>query len=549
MKPERVLAASGVLLLALAAVAASPSTGQGRIGAINIKDYGAKCDGSTSDLTAIRAAVAAAISAKRAVYIPTSASGCVIPTGSNSADVVTLTGPVSFIGNGPKSTIYIKGTTWVEYPSGPSYGYFHVATTTSTSGYTFQDMRFLGDYSVSSTGPAFPGAAINFGNNADLKIVTNDTRVSGVTFEKLGGPAIQWGGGDYNLDNCCRGTSHLVTNNLFINSGSLNNQVNAYSDGVRGAVITNNVFRDNIATAIEMAGYEHTISGNTFTRVHGNGVLTTGRDPAGEGILIANNTFTDIGTSTSSTPDPRACIQIGEGSGAQRTMVANNNLHNCAQHGIWATSGITDLMITGNYVDCTGWGSTGAGVYVGAGAVRGQVTGNYVRACNGTGTSNYGILVSGRNTDFWVDRNTTAGTFSGSSFVLGAALGAEAVAGGTRDYVGMSNFDLSVGSFVPPTNLSNAAMIPLFADGGTTPSVAGWNAWRTTNTNPTTITNFTGGTLGQVIVIVFRDNNTTLTHGANILLRKGSNKTYTSDDAAMFVKDYSNWREIPSSVP
>lgn len=61
-----------------------------------------------------------------------------------------------------------------------------------------------------------------------------------------------------------------------------------------------------------------------------------------------------------------------------------------------------------------------------------------------------------------------------------------------------------------------------FVDGHTTPNVGnGILLYKTTNTAPTTITTFTGGTQGQRITVVFGDNNTTVDFSYSALVGNG----------------------------
>lgn len=64
--------------------------------------------------------------------------------------------------------------------------------------------------------------------------------------------------------------------------------------------------------------------------------------------------------------------------------------------------------------------------------------------------------------------------------------------------------------------------IDTFADGDTTPSVATMaQVYRTSNTSATTITAFDGLVAGQMFIVEFLDNNTTVSTSANIRLSGG----------------------------
>jgi len=74
-----------------------------------------------------------------------------------------------------------------------------------------------------------------------------------------------------------------------------------------------------------------------------------------------------------------------------------------------------------------------------------------------------------------------------------------------------------------------------FTDGDTTPSVAGYRVWLTANTGATVITDFDGPYDGKEILIVFRDNTTTIVNNANIFLQGGANFNATIDDTMKLV--------------
>lgn len=88
-----------------------------------------------------------------------------------------------------------------------------------------------------------------------------------------------------------------------------------------------------------------------------------------------------------------------------------------------------------------------------------------------------------------------------------------------------------------------------FTDGDATPSVVGYRAWITANTGATVITNFPGADDGKEIVVVFRDNNTTITNNANIALQGGANFNGTTDDTMklVFITGL-GWFEVSRSV-
>lgn len=78
-----------------------------------------------------------------------------------------------------------------------------------------------------------------------------------------------------------------------------------------------------------------------------------------------------------------------------------------------------------------------------------------------------------------------------------------------------------------------------------TPDVSGYERWTTNNSNPTTITNFTGGIQGQRLLILCTDSNTTIQHnGATISLPTGSDLTLQSGYTYEFYRQGALWRQI-----
>lgn len=80
----------------------------------------------------------------------------------------------------------------------------------------------------------------------------------------------------------------------------------------------------------------------------------------------------------------------------------------------------------------------------------------------------------------------------------------------------------------------------------TTPSVAGGDNWKCTPASPATITNFTGGTSGQVIKVVFTNGNATLSDAGNLKLSAGL--VSSADDEITLLYDGTNWFELSRSV-
>lgn len=84
-------------------------------------------------------------------------------------------------------------------------------------------------------------------------------------------------------------------------------------------------------------------------------------------------------------------------------------------------------------------------------------------------------------------------------------------------------------------------------DGDATPSVSGIRVWVTGNTGATTVTQFTNGEPGQLLVVVAEDANTTVQHNANIVLASGADWTPTVGKTKLFESvDGVIFREVPT---
>lgn len=86
-----------------------------------------------------------------------------------------------------------------------------------------------------------------------------------------------------------------------------------------------------------------------------------------------------------------------------------------------------------------------------------------------------------------------------------------------------------------------------YTAGATTPSVSGVSFLAINNASPTSITNFTGGVAGQIIVLWFGDANTTITRN-NAYLSGGVNFTSTANDTLTLVFYSPYWYEVARGI-
>jgi hypothetical protein len=87
----------------------------------------------------------------------------------------------------------------------------------------------------------------------------------------------------------------------------------------------------------------------------------------------------------------------------------------------------------------------------------------------------------------------------------------------------------------------------VYSAGATTSSVAGVSYLDITNASATSITNFTGAVEGQMLLLVFRDANTTITRN-NAYLAGSANFTSANNATLLLVSDGTAWYEVCRST-
>ncbi len=114
-------------------------------------------------------------------------------------------------------------------------------------------------------------------------------------------------------------------------------------------------------------------------------------------------------------------------------------------------------------------------------------------------------------------------------------------AGNTRRVVTQSQ---GVTKLTDPDAVEAISMIA-FTDQDATPSVVGGKVFRTANTVATAITNFDGVTDdGYEITIFFGDDNTSITHSANVDMPGGNSRDFITGDIFRFMMRSSVWYGI-----
>jgi hypothetical protein len=96
--------------------------------------------------------------------------------------------------------------------------------------------------------------------------------------------------------------------------------------------------------------------------------------------------------------------------------------------------------------------------------------------------------------------------------------------------------------------LGLGSRVPVFVDADTTPSVRQGTVFTVTNSGATSITTFNDAEVGQRILLMFTDANTTIVDGANLHLAGGANFVSSADDTMELVWNGTSWFEISRSV-
>ena len=142
------------------------------------------------------------------------------------------------------------------------------------------------------------------------------------------------------------------------------------------------------------------------------------------------------------------------------------------------------------------------------------------------------------NQRFWVDLTVNAPS-GGTPLRIQNYLGPNAY---TAESLSASRYDIPFNAnFKQATNFKTGTLAAT-----ATPSIANGDIWFTSGT--TAITNFTGGTIGQIIRVL-STGNITITNGASIQLAGATNFAMTDLDVLSLVYVSSSlWREVSRSV-
>jgi len=180
---------------------------------VDIRAYGAKCDGVTNDLVAFQAAVAAAISAKAALYIPP--GNCLLTYSAPNAQT-NITGDLAIIGNATEpSQLTVK-------PDDPTFDYFTLYQSPGTN-LTVQNLTINGP-NYSTQNYANPTAYFIYHNGGPGVGSTNllNDNITGMFYEviaKAGPSDTATTDNTINIINTTE-TAYYNANGIFTNGGT-----------------------------------------------------------------------------------------------------------------------------------------------------------------------------------------------------------------------------------------------------------------------------------------------------------------------------------------
>jgi hypothetical protein len=111
----------------------------------------------------------------------------------------------------------------------------------------------------------------------------------------------------------------------------------------------------------------------------------------------------------------------------------------------------------------------------------------------------------------------------------------------------VADLEAALRTILAVTADTDQSAVVTLVDGDTTPSISGGHRFLTANTGATSITDFDNEVNGKVIFVLAGDANTTIVHGATIILKYGINVTLAANDVIAFYCSTSVWYEIARS--
>lgn len=478
-------------------------TAMTNLGGVNVLDYGATGDGVTDDTTGFQAALTAAAAAGVELVVPAGRYILSNQLTASSADTIKIVGS----GSGLTELVWTDVAT---SGGGLALTYTNKLYPTNVSGLTLltQSGFASGDIALKIIGPNTPSIT-NLGPQVSDIIIRGDAPASDT-----------WDIGMEFYDCWYIVAEQFTIKGLDDATAPFDATVGVKLSGCQVTFMSNfNIF--HVETGIiEASGSADHGEGFTFQHFEIVGV--------NNGIVLTNGAA-DPGTN------------IGPGHiNAYALGIELDDQHQTAIH---------DMLIYKTQLSVTAF--VGISMLTCASC---NIHNNFILGLGGAGAANntIGIKVAGPTSFDNAIYNNQFYDFAAGGTNYGVYVTAAAAT--TRVYDNASDGSVTC-LVIDSTDKTNIASNNLPRDNETfvandaTPSVGNALGVRfdTANSAPTSITNFDDGFTGQQIVIMFNDANTTLVHGATLILRGGVNYVAISGDIFTFIKDATLWREVSRS--
>lgn len=341
-----------------------------------------------------------------------------------------------------------------------------------------------------------------------------------------------------------------IVHNCYVHD--FNQGVKINDEDASDCLITGNLFKDIIGAtsgngyAVYNIAQRTIITGNHFDTVGRHDVYLSGSSPAGsKDCVVANN------TSKSNGIEAIALYNVPGAEPVSGCIITGNTIIDPGDTGIGLDQNATDNVVSGNVIRNAGNigiflnGSTALETYPDRNVICGNLVVDAVTApikcINGSGNLFSGNIVA----------NVSAAAVTG---ITVTSTGSPAtwphdnvIAANSYLDIGAPAIGVNAGVYYGLEHKSYDQRWVTFADGDTTPSVAGTINFIVDNSAPTTITDFDDKDDGQEIFLVFSNGNTTIST-ANIFLAGGVNFTPTASDTLTLVRRINVWFEKCRSV-
>ena len=502
---------------------------------VSVKDFGALGDGITDDVTAIQNAIASLATTGGEVYFP---SGTYLMSSS-----LTPISNVSLKGAGIDATI-IKNTGTGVSPANITLTCFGTLTGNWTTGQTTTATT----YAINTPVETQPNVTLTTAGNAGNFTVGGYAMLSGPTHStNFWYPT--WVGQIAAVD----ATTGIVTFNENLPLGGANwtliqkvlvlpqnikvsnmTIVGTGNEAVQFSV-TKNIILENLSIVAGTAG----LSGCTFSPA------------ASRNVTVQNCIFNGNYVEVLGCFDSKIINNSFNGGslvfdgGTQDSIIKGNIINNPTQIGV-GTDGISIVtesnrnIIDSNYV---------INVYPNYAAIKVEGVslneGNNIISNNIiTGkdvSTTYGIAINTSNYNTVIG-NLLSSFYKGIHIVNSSVH--QSVTGNTFNNITIP-YDLDTTSSIQAPFTSTTW--PTITLGSTNPDVSNGNYYGCYQSSPTSVTTFTGGKSGQILVIYFNTANTTLVASGNLHLLNSINYTPPAGTMMQFVYDGSTWRELSRS--